>query len=126
MFHGLPSNTVKKGLAQATGSMKTPITLWEVSGNAIYPTFIKKLILGQYREEKKKTINNNNEEVTSFSQFVINEKIEIKEKNYRIELGHSEEFRPSLSAFEPISVQGSPRMQDIKAGEISKEWTIYV
>lgn len=109
------------------GLMNTKITLWkELALHPTNPSFEKKFLLGQYLEDKKKTINKNNEEVTSYRRFVLNEYIEIKENKYKLELGHVESDFPSNNAFEPISVKGSPRIQNVRGGEIAKEWEIYV
>lgn len=116
------------GLATRLGHMVTDITLWELSssGNPYEDGWTKKLLQGEFIEKTRKTLNKKGSEVTSYARFVISEKLDIKEKTYKLELGHSLGVVPSNEAYEPISSQSSPTIAEVRAGIEGSEWIIYV
>ena len=116
------------GLATRLGHMVTDITLWELSssGNPYEDGWTKKLLQGEFVEKTRKTLNKTGSEVTSYARFVISEKLDIKEKTYKLELGHSLGIAPSNEAYEPISSQSGITVAETRAGVEGSEWTIYV
>ena len=116
------------GLASRLGHMKTPVTLWEMvtGGNPYDDGWSPKLLYGQFIEKTRKTLDKTGSEVTSYASFLISERLDIKEKQYKIELGHTESLVPSANAYEPISFEGSPTLSETKAGKTASEWVIYV
>jgi hypothetical protein len=108
--------------------MKTPITLWELSksGNPYDDGWVSKHIYGQFVEKTRKTEDKSGAEVTSYARFTISENLNIKEIDYKLELGHSLGSEPSLEAYKPISSQGNPTIAETRAGETGSEWVIYV
>lgn len=116
------------GLASDLNLMNYPITIWtlNISGNPYEQGWTKTFTSGQFVEKARKKVSKTGEEVISYAMFVLSERLDIKNTEYRLEKGRSLSTEPSSEAYEPISQQSAPTMQDIRNGTDASEWIIYV
>ena len=116
------------GLASNLNLMNYPITIWTLnnSGNPYEQGWTKTFTTGQFVEKAKKTVSKTGEEVTSYAMFVLSERLDIKNTEYRLEKGQSLLTEPPIEAYEPISQQSAPTMEDIRNGTDASEWIVYV